>query len=257
MRGTVTAVLVALGAAGGVSAQIGPRIESVRDGTVRFAYEVKPGVEICDRGIRVDDRRMTWRSRGSDEALCLTDVAEVDVELRDGLVRDVRVVRPLDDRPDDLVLELGEVPAREVVDFLLGLAYAGATSKGAQEAVFPTTLADVDEVWRDLIAVARDRSIHRGVRKNALFWIGQEAADAATDGLSEVALAEDEDQEVREAAIFALSQRPENQAIGALIEVARSAEQAESRRTAMFWLAQSEDPRVVSFFEQVLLGRNR
>lgn len=244
-------------AAGEGSNRIGTRVGAAGDGTVRLSYEVKPGVEICDRGIRMGDRHMTWRSGDFDRARCITDVVEVDVSVRDGVVRDVDVVRPLDERPDDLVEDLGEMPPREAVDFLMGLAYAGATAKGAEEAVFPATLADVDDVWRDLIGVARDRAVHERVRKNALFWLGQEAADAATDGLSEVALAEDEDQEVRDAAIFALSQRPDNQAIGALIEVARSAEQAESRRTAMFWLAQSEDERVVSFFEQVLLGRNR
>ena len=71
------------------------------------------------------------------------------------------------------------------------------------------------------------------------------------------AVADDEEQEVRDAAIFALSQRPENQAIGSLIEIARSAEQAESRQSAMFWLAQTDDERVVSFFEEILLGRSR
>lgn len=257
VKGTVTALLVGLGAASGASGQIDVRVAGVDEGTVRFAYDAKPGVEICDRGIRMGDRRMTWRSGGLDTARCVTDVVEVDVEVRDGVVRDVDVVRPLDERPDDLVADLGMVGPREAVDFLMGLAQGGATPNGAEEAVFPATLADVDDVWRDLIEVARDRSIHEGVRKNALFWLGQEAADAATDGLSEVALSEDEDQDVRDAAIFALSQRPENQAIGALIEVARSADHAESRRTAMFWLAQSEDDRVVRFFEQVLLGRNR
>lgn len=245
------------GAAAEASARIGARVEAAGEGTVRLSYALRPGVEICDRGIRAAGRRMTWRSGDFDRTTCVTDLVEVDVRVRDGVVRDVDVVRPLDARPDDLVEDLGEVSPRQAVDFLLGLARGGATANGAEEAVFPATLAEVDDVWQDLIEVARDRSVHRRVRKNALFWLGQEAADAATDGLSEVALAEDEDQEVRDAAIFALSQRPENQAIGALIEVARTAEQAESRRTAMFWLAQSEDDRVVSFFEQVLLGRNR
>lgn len=264
---TVTAALafVGLGAADGVSGQagagssarIGDRVQAAGDGTVRLAYALKPGVEICDRGIRSDGRRMTWRSGDFDRATCITDIVEVDISVRDGVVLDVDVVRPDEPRPDDLVEDLGEVSPREAVDFLMGLAHRGATANGAEEAVFPATLADVDDVWRDLIEVARDRSVNRGVRKNALFWLGQEAADAATDGLSEVALAEDEDQDVRDAAIFALSQRPANQAIGALIEVARTAEQAESRRTAMFWLAQSEDERVVSFFERVLLGRHR
>jgi len=70
-------------------------------------------------------------------------------------------------------------------------------------------------------------------------------------------LAEDEDQEVRNAAIFALSQRPDDEGLPALMELARTGAHAETRKTAMFWLAQSGDERVVAFFEEILLRRNR
>lgn len=243
------------------SGQVAEAVAATDDGTVRLAFELRPGVEICDRSIRTGGDGVRWSSRHDDwrddVGSCVTDVADVDLEVRDGVVRDVEVVRPSDPRPDDLRRDVGLVPAADAFDFLVGLAYEGATSGGAEDAVFAATLADVDEGWRSLIEVAKDGSVDRGVRKSALFWVGQEAADAATEELSGVALADDEEQEVRDAAIFALSQRPENQAIGSLIEIARSAEQAESRRSAMFWLAQSEDERVVDFFEEILLGRNR
>ena len=57
------------------------------------------------------------------------------------------------------------------------------------------------------------------------------------------------------AAVFALSQRPDDEAVPILMDVARTAADAETRRTAMFWLAQSEDDRVLSFFESILTGR--
>jgi hypothetical protein len=245
-----------------VSGQVAEAVAGTEDGTVRLAFELKPGVEICDRGVRVGGDRVRWRSYGpdgrrDDSGVCVTDVGEIDLEVRDGTVRDVDVVSPSDPRPADLHRDLGVVAAADAFDFLVGLAHGGATSGAAEDAIFPATLADVDDGWRALLDLSRDRSVQRGVRKNALFWVGQEAADAATEGLSEVALADDEEQDVRDAAIFALSQRPENQAIGSLIEIARSAEQAKSRRSAMFWLAQSEDERVVDFFEEILLGRNR
>jgi hypothetical protein len=41
------------------------------------------------------------------------------------------------------------------------------------------------------------------------------------------------------------------------MEVASGGEEAETRRTALFWLAQSNDERVVDFFEEILLGRIR
>ena len=241
-----------------LSGQIAQRVANTNDGTIRIAYDLKPGVEVCDRGIRSGGERQMWRSNGRyDPGVCVTDVVEVDVEIRDGLVRGVEVVRPSESPPADLRGQVERLTAAEAVDFLLGLARTGASPGAAEDAVFPATVGDTEGTWRQLIELARDGSVHRSVRKNALFWVGQEAAEAATAELSDVALADDEEQEVREAAIFALSQRPENQAIGSLIEIARTAEQAESRKSAMFWLAQSEDERVVSFFEDILLGRNR
>lgn len=257
LRGMGLALLLVLaGRVEPVAAQLASTVAEVADGSVRFAFDVRPDVEICDNGVHRGDDRHGWSSDG-DQGRCWTDgLARVRLEVRGGLVRDVRLVRPSDGEPSDLRSDLGRVAAREAVDLLLSLPRAGATASGAKEAVFPAVLADVPDVWRDLVVVARDRSVAEGARKNALFWLGQEAADAVTEELSDVALTEDEDQDVREAAIFAISQRPTEQAITALMEVGRAAESAESRRTAMFWLAQFEDDRVVSFFQDVLLGRS-
>jgi hypothetical protein len=41
------------------------------------------------------------------------------------------------------------------------------------------------------------------------------------------------------------------------MDLARTGDQADTRRTAMFWLAQSQDERVIEFFEEILLGRIR
>jgi HEAT repeat protein len=105
------------------------------------------------------------------------------------------------------------------------------------------------------MGLARDRSLDEDVRTSALFWVGQEAADAVTEGLAEVALDEDEDQDVRDAAVFALSQRPADEAVPILMEIARTAPHIQTRRSAMFWLAQSKDERVYAFFEEILLAR--
>ena len=241
-----------------VSGQIADRVREVDAGIVRFAYETRPGVEICDRGIRMGERQMMWTSHGPPdlERACRFGPAEVELDIRDGVVRDVELVRTVGDRRADAT-DLGEVAPDVAAAFLLSLPRAGATSRGAEEAIFPAMLADVDEVWRALLEVAKDRSVVEAARKNALFWLGQEAAAAATAGLSEVAADEAEDQEIRDSAIFALSQRSENESIPALMEIARNGEHAESRRTAMFWLAQSKDERVIRFFEDILLRRIR
>jgi hypothetical protein len=241
------------------TAQIADRVAEVEDGVVRFGYDVRPGVEICEQGIRVGDRHTWWTYRGRGDEVprgCRSGFAEVELEVRRGVVRDVEIVRDPDARVRGAV-DLGEVSATEAAAFFFSLPHGGATNDGAREAMFPAMIADVHEGWRTLLEVARDRAVHSGVRKQALFWIGQEAADAATEGLAGVARDEAEDQEVRNAAIFALSQRPDDEALPVLMEVARGADHAETRRTAMFWLAQSDDERVVAFFEDILLGRMR
>ncbi|MCH7991767.1 MAG: hypothetical protein IIC35_05065 [Gemmatimonadetes bacterium] len=255
------AVLTAtvLGAAPiGVSGQLARQVAEVADGFVRFSYATRQDVEICDDGIRVAQRHVSWRSRSYDDGArdCRVGFVEVELDVRRGLVRDVEIVRTPDDRHRG-ARDFGEVTPGQAVEFLLSLAYSGATDHGAKEAILPATLADVDDTWQELLDMARDRTLEQGVRTNTLFWLGQEAATAATQGLADVALDVDEGQEIRNSAIFALSQRAPRESVPILIEVARSGEQAGTRRTAMFWLAQSGDERVVAFFEEILLGRVR
>ena len=64
----------------------------------------------------------------------------------------------------------------------------------------------------------------------------------------------DADLEVREQAVFALSQRPRDEGVPALISIARSNRSPELRKKALFWLGQSEDPRALALFEELLKG---
>jgi hypothetical protein len=253
------ALLAALQTSSGQAAgQIAEEVARLSEGVVRFSYDTRPEVEICEEGIRMGEQRMWWRSRGWDDepTSCRTGFAEVELEVRDGVVLDVEVMRRVGDRTGAAV-DVGMVPAPVAARYLLSLARAGASGRGAREAVLPAMLADVEEVWRDLADIARDTAVGGSVRKSALFWLGQEAADAATSGIAEVARDEDEDQDIRDAAIFALSQRPPDEGIPVLMDLARTGDQSDTRRTAMFWLAQSQDERVIEFFEEILLGRIR
>jgi hypothetical protein len=100
------------------------------------------------------------------------------------------------------------------------------------------------------VALARDdRRPH--VRGQALFWLSQRAGQQAIGAIRN-AVDHDPDTEVKRRAVFALSQLPKDQGVPLLLEVARTNRNREVRRQAMFWLGQSNDPRAVSFFEQVL-----
>jgi hypothetical protein len=104
---------------------------------------------------------------------------------------------------------------------------------------------------RSLIAIARDHAIAK-MRSDALFWLGQRAGDQAASAIVE-AIDRDPDTEVKKKAVFALSQLPKDDGVPKLIEVARNNKNAAVRKQAMFWLGQSNDPRALKFFEDVLL----
>jgi HEAT repeat protein len=95
-----------------------------------------------------------------------------------------------------------------------------------------------------------DTSSH--VRGQALFWLAQKAGRKAV-GTITGAIENDPDTEVKRKAVFALSQLPKDEGVPKLIEVAQTNRNPEVRKQAMFWLGQSNDPRALQFFEQVLL----
>ena len=63
---------------------------------------------------------------------------------------------------------------------------------------------------------------------------------------------EDGDFEVRKSAVFALSQLDNEEGVPSLIRVARTSPDPRIRKNAIFWLGQSEDPRAIALFEEIL-----
>ena len=102
-----------------------------------------------------------------------------------------------------------------------------------------------------LLGLARSAaSAH--VRGDALFWVAQRAGDRAAAAITQ-AIADDPDTDVRKQAVFALSQLPAGEGVPRLIDLARTNRHPAVRKQAMFWLGQSNDPRALAFFEEVLL----
>jgi len=104
---------------------------------------------------------------------------------------------------------------------------------------------------RSLVDLARNYPIAK-IRSDALFWLAQRAGQQAAATIAE-AVDRDPDTEVKKRALFALSQLPKDDGVPKLIEVARTNRNAAVRQQAMFWLGQSNDPRALKFFEDVLL----
>ena len=256
---TRTAFIV-LGLAGLVaipaSAQsLAARIGEARSGSVRFSYASRE--DVCGNG---DNNIQTGRGRhyrngGDDddyEQFCDYGPVRIRLTLSDGEVTRLRVSVGGRLRENATpATDLGMVSVREATDYLFSLARRSRTRAGG-EAVFAVTLADSITPWPEMLRIARDENIRQETRKQSVFWLGQAAGDVATEGLSELAEDEDEDREVRESAVFALSQLSDDEGVPALIRIARSNKDPKIRRTALFWLGQSEDPRALDLFEELL-----
>ncbi len=259
-------VLVWALVAGPAAAQrLGARVAAAPDGTVRLSFAARPGV--CGDGHSViafecaggKCGRGRWGrtitlDRDEVEYDCEPGPVRVSLTMRSGRVHSLRTYvggRWVTPPRDAAVTDLGTVSAREAVDFLLGLATREDT-RGGEEAILPLTLADSVTVWPLLLKLARDDRAPRRTRRQAVFWLGQAAGDAATRGLADLIDEGDVDRDVKEQAVFALSQQPHDAGVPALIRIARTHPEPGVRRKALFWLGQSGDPRALALFEELL-----
>ena len=206
---------------------------------------------------RTGERGRTWQGslngREQREIECVEGPTHVRLRVRGGHVSDVsaRVARAFP-AASGQVTELGRVPAREAASYLLALAERSAGRDVGGGGIFSATLADSVDTSRQLLRIARNDAAGDEARSAAVFWLGQQAGDAATKGL--VGLVDDDEQTraLREAAVFSLSRRPREESVPELIRIARTHRDGHIRKAALFWLGQSGDPRAVALFEEIL-----
>jgi hypothetical protein len=221
------------------------RVAAIAGGTVHLSFTARPGV--CGSGmnnINIREATDEW------ETDCDHQPVRVSLELSRGAVATVRTYVGGRWRPDPAVTDLGTVPAREAAEFLLELAARPGGLDG--DPVLPATLADSTTVWPALLQLARNERLPQDRRRSAVFWLSQAAGQAAASALDSIAVDPSGDREVRKQAVFALSQRSGNEGVPALIRIARTNPDPELRKTALFWLGQSEDPRALDLFEEIL-----
>lgn len=248
---TVTLALAGLCAAAPASAQtLAQRIARAPDGLVRLSFAARAGV--CGNG-----RNINWGERDNKDGWisdCDPGPVRVALEVERGSVRAARTY--VGGRWNGLTrpgTELGAVSARAAAEFFLDLAEAGREMKG--DVLLPALLADSITIWPELIRIGKNASVRTSVRKQAVFWLSQEASAEATRGLTELAESERENQDIRKQAVFALSQLKHGEGIPTMIRLARTDRDPVIRKQAIFWLGQSGDPRAIEFFEEVLIRR--
>jgi hypothetical protein len=246
MHGAIrfAAVLLALPAA--LTAQdLAQRVTTSRDGQFRLSFAARPGV--CGNGansISIVDDDDEW------EGGCERGPVRLSLRVTNGVVSDAHTyVGGRWRQATSTVTDLGTLPAGKTANDLLVLAERATDGEAL---ITAATLADSTVIWPRLIALAHRTTVPIETRKHAVFWLGQAAGVAATRGLDSIAGDDTGEIEVRKQAVFALSQRPEIEGVPVLIHIARSNPNGELRKSAIFWLGQSEDPRALALFEELL-----
>jgi hypothetical protein len=238
------------------------RIADAGDGIVVFSFASRPGVcgdgetyvrDGFGNGMRISERgNFSGRDHGNDDwPPCIPGPVHVRATLSQGEVIRLRTFAgPLRDRDTGERRDLGTVGVGEATAYLTRLVEQ-ANGRTASDAVLPIVLADSIDPWPTLLRFARDERLSRSIRSSVNFWLARGASAA----LGVADHDDDPDDDVRGSAVFALSQQPKDIAIPRLLEVARRNTHPAARSQALFWLGQSNDPRAVDLFEDILRRR--
>ena len=257
MLGIATVVIAVLIPGKANAQSLARRIADAPDGKVRLEFAARP--DLCGNGnyvSRGNHNRTSWDTDYSEDVEytdeCMHSPVRLVLRKSGGQVVKVRTYVGGHWRaPVGPVTNIGPVSTREATDYLMSLASSSSSSVGS-EAIFPMTLADSVEIWPGLLRLARDESRPSGIRTQSVFWLGQIAGEAITRNLADLSGEAAVDREVRKQAVFALSQRPQRDGVPALIQIARTNRDPEIRKSALFWLGQSRDPRALALFEEIL-----
>jgi hypothetical protein len=158
------------------------------------------------------------------------------------------------DRPEEVrkkaAFWMGAARDGRGYDALARLVREDGSDRFREHVVFALSLSREPAAIDAMLEVAR-RDASPGVRGQALFWLAQKAGRKAVDGIAR-SIEDDPETDVKKKAVFALSQLPKDEGVPLLLRTASTNRNPTVRREAMFWLGQSEDPRALAFFQEVL-----
>lgn len=142
------------------------------------------------------------------------------------------------------------------VSFLIDLFGTIEDRDVREQIVFSVGQAKTAESRAWLRSRALDENEDPGVRGQAVFWMAQSggADDDATAAALKSIYDGTVDTEVKEQVLFGLSQIKSAAAVDILMDVARSDPDTNMRSSAVFFLGQSDDPRVPEFLMSLIRG---
>jgi len=236
------------------------KVSAVSDGLVQFHFAARDG--ICGNGrnwLRTDEDG--WYGSFNSETMrgegCATGPVRVVI------TRANREVVKIDTYAGPLAVDpaagqdLGAVPARDAVSYLLGLA-SNLDGRPAREALFPAMLADSAPVTPALLQLAKDQSRPRDLRRSAVSWASRRRAEPGGVGAATVARALDqivrdrsESESVRQQALSTIAGFNRGEGIPVVMGLANENDQWLSRQ-AYQAIARSGDPRARQFIREAV-----
>jgi hypothetical protein len=218
---------------------------------VRWLTEVKPAESVAllrallENDSRYDGRDSSGIGQQALSAIAMHADASADAALESFVVPG----RPEKLRADT-AFWLGQARGARGFELLKRVLRQDPSPAVRERAVFGLYVSQQPGAEQEIIRATREDSSSR-VRGQALFWLAQRAGQRAA-GTITAAIEHDPDTDVKKKAVFALSQLPKDDGVPKLIEVARHNRNPAVRKQAMFWLGQSNDPRALAFFEEIL-----
>ncbi|MEO8200450.1 MAG: HEAT repeat domain-containing protein [Gemmatimonadota bacterium] len=154
-----------------------------------------------------------------------------------------------DEVREQAIFWLGQSNSPENAQYLQALYGKLNNEELKKKVIFSISQMSNAESSRWIMSVAMDDKEPIELRKQALFWAGQDGG-SITDLVNLYGRMSNPD--MKEQLIFVYSQRNEKAAIDKLVDIARNDANPEMKKKALFWLSQSNDPRVVDILQQII-----
>ena len=239
---------------------IASAVDRVRDGDVRLQYASRSGACGDGRDVVAFGSVLFARSMESwgrwNTTNCQAGPVRVTIAKRDGQIVEVRT--QIGGAWPEHASNVVRLPAREAAAYFLAIVpvlEASGSSKG--RLLLPAVLADSADVVQPLLAIARDERRRQETRRHAVQFAGMLGDASVVPALAALARADhDDDQHSKKgglggAAMAALASVRAGAGVPTLIELTRSTS-AGQRRNAVFWLAQTGDPRAPAAVQRVI-----
>ncbi|MBD3236033.1 MAG: hypothetical protein GF330_04970 [Candidatus Eisenbacteria bacterium] len=145
----------------------------------------------------------------------------------------------------------GLAPPRESRGAFLRTLLHECQEPALQETIVMAVGSHEDAATREwLQEVIATAELSPSVRERAFVWLGRDA-HVRTEELIDL-YARFASAEGRQHAIYVIAARADEAAVGFMLRIARDAPDPDLRRAAILWLAESDDPRAVTLFEELL-----